>query len=70
MRPVQTVVVGHRAGVSESNKVAYAAVGITCKKAQRKLQDDLAVSAMKWASKIIQHTRKARANRGQGQQQP
>ena len=70
VRPVQTVVVGHRAGVSESNKVAYAAVGITCKKAQRKLQDDLAVSAMKWAAKIIQHTRKARANRGQGQQQP
>ena len=69
VRPVQTVVVGHRAGVSESNKVAYAAVGITCKKAQRKLQDDLAVSAMKWAAKIIQHTRKARASRGQGQQQ-
>ena len=57
---VFTVVVGHRACVSKSNREAFTGLGIRGKKAQDALQDKLADSAAEWARSIVNHTRKAR----------
>ena len=55
-----TIVVGHRACVSKSNREAFTGLGIRGKKAQDTLQDKLADSAAEWARSIVGHTRKAR----------
>ena len=57
---VFTVVIGHRACVSKSNREAFTGLGIRGKKAQDALQDKLADSAAEWARSIVNHTRKAR----------
>ena len=67
---LHTVVVGHRATVSASNRSAFAGMGITKVKEQDALQEKLAESAAWWARKIVNHTRKYRANHPGGATPP
>ena len=55
---LHTIVVGHRATVSVSNRRAFTGLGITKAKEQDALQEKLAESAAWWARKIVNHTRK------------
>ena len=56
-----TVVIGHRAVVSRKNLDGYQKMGITSKRHQSSLQDQLALSAAKWARDINALTRRKRA---------
>ena len=67
---LHTVVVGHRATVSASNRSAFTGMGITKTKEQDALQEKLAESAAWWARKIVNHTRKYRANHPGGATPP
>ena len=69
VRPVQAVVVGHRAGVSEFNEMACAAMGVACEDAQRMLRFDLAVPAMRRAAEMVHHPHQTRAGRVREQRQ-
>jgi hypothetical protein len=62
-----TVVVGHRAVVSLSNKQNYAKMGITGKKEQSALQEELGISAARWARDINTITRQKRASHAYSQ---
>ena len=67
---LHTIVVGHRATVSVSNRQAFAGLGITKAKEQDALQEKLAESAAWWARKIVNHTRKYRAEHPGGATPP
>ena len=57
---MHTIVIGHKAAVSRSNRLAYTELGIMSTKEQDEPQDKLAESAAQWARKLVAHAKKAR----------
>ena len=69
MRPVVSIVVGHRGTTSSANRRAFHDIGITGRKEQDKLQEDLVWSSAKWAARLVALRRRKVESYQKGQRQ-
>ena len=69
VRPVVSIVVGHRGTTSSANRRAFHDIGITGRKEQDKLQEDLVWSSAKWAARLVALRRRKVESHQKGQRQ-
>ena len=69
VRPVVSIVVGHRGTTSSANRRAFHDIGITGRKEQDKLQEDLVWSSAKWAARLVALRRRKVESYQKGQRQ-